>query len=114
MRLYGVVINISGMEPSIKLVEEDVYDWINFPINPKATIEIVPISVFDKFEQENKHMDLFREGTNELVKPGDYENAKAEIAPAFKSGFKSVDEAKAFAKKNGHNYMNTIIKYLQS
>jgi len=114
MNLYGVVININGLEPSIKLIEEDVYEWVMRPDNPKASIDLVPISVFEKFLEENKHLKLFRNGSNELIKTGDFENTKAEIAPAFKSGFNSLNDAKKFAAEQGYTYASTIIKYIQS
>ncbi len=113
MNLYGVVINISGMEPSIKLVEEDVYKWVIFPNNPKAKIDVIPASVYDKFYEENKHMNIFQNNTNELKKPEDYENAKAELAPAYKSGFDSIQEAKEFTESEGNVYGGTVIKYLR-
>ena len=114
MRLYGVVVNISGMEPMIKLVEEDVYLWIDKPVNTKAKIDPVPFSVFEKMANENKYMRYFTNDTNDLVIPRDYENTKAEIAPAFKDGFEDVDSAKAYCAENGFEYAGTVIKYLQS
>ena len=114
MKLFGIVINVCGLEPTVKLVEKDVFDWVSRPNIEKATIDIVPVSVLEKFEAENKHMKYFREGTNELVKPSNYEDFKAEVAPAFKSGFDSLEEAKAYAKETGNTYVDAIIKYIQA
>ena len=114
MRLYGVVVNISGMEPSIKLVEEDVYLWIEKPVNTKAKIDPVPFTVYEKMLAENKYMRYFKGNTNDLVIPSDYENVKADIAPAFKSGFEDIDSAKKFCKDEGHTYAGITIKYLKA
>ncbi len=114
MKLYGVVVNISGLEPMIKLVEEDVFAWIEKPVNTKAKVDPVPFSVYDKMEAENKYMRYFKDNTNDLLIPKDYENTKADIAPAFKTGFDDIESAKAFCKENGYQYAGTTIKYLQS
>ena len=113
MVLYGIVINMTGFESKIKLVEEDVFDWVVLPNNPKAKIDVVPLSVFEKMENDRKAMKYFRGNTNDLIKPSDYENFKAEIAPAFKDNFESLEDAKNFVKEQGFVYGDTLVKYIQ-
>lgn len=114
MNLYGIVINISGLEQQVKLVEEDVYNWVTFPDNKKATIDLVPFTVYEKIVENEKNLKYFRNDTNELVKPSNYEDFKAELAPSYKDGFDNLNDAKKFAKESGNKYIDTIIKYLRS
>lgn len=114
MNLYGIVINIYGIEePTIKLVTEDVYVWVKSPVNPKAIIEIVPISIYDRIDEEGKYLKYFKEGTN-VLKITDHKHhvdKRAEIAPAIKSGFGSVEEAMEYVRSEGNSYCGTIIRY---
>lgn len=114
MNAYMLIINTVGFEEmSIKLVEKDVYEWVKSPINPKASIELVPISVYNKMSIEKKHMSAFKGQTNEIKMSANHKIYRMRIAPSIKDGFDDLEKAKKYAEDNDINILDTYIKYAE-
>jgi hypothetical protein len=107
-KLYLIVLN-GGGDTDIKLVNKDVWDWINSPYTDD--VEKVPDAVVvldpDQFSAENTRED---EDGYCCVCPSSYDNDRAMGAPGL--SFWSMKEAMQYIRKHDIEIIDEYEGYL--